>query len=182
MNINFLDVGQRKSAKTVSLLHLLGLFILLIALGSLYGCGNDNSKNDTVALKVKIHQLEERLNTLESAAEQRLDLQNQVNELQQRVMQLDAAIKSAKVEMPARQQAESAGKKEAEAKPAQPAAEKKTPKQTAKKRYHTVQSGDTLYSIARKNDLTVDELVRLNDLKKNQIIRPGQKLVVGSGN
>ena len=184
MKSNFLVVGQGKSAQTASFPCLLGLFILFAAMGSLYGCGNDNPKNDAVALKVKIHQLEERLNALENAAGPQADLQKQVSELQQRVTQLDAAIKSAKVDAPVAQQPEDPGKKEAAAKPEppapvkkeQPAAETKT-----QKRYYTVESGDTLYGIARKNNLTVEELVRLNDIKKNQVIRPGQKLMVGSG-
>ena len=170
-------------------LRLLGLFILISALGSLYGCGNGNSKNDTAALKVKIHQLEERLNKLETAAEQRIQLQDQVNQLQQKVAQLDEALKSAKAQAPAPPQPEPTVKKETAAKPEppappkkeQPAAEKEKPKQAAGKRYHTVEPGDTLYSIARKNNLSVEELLHLNNLKENKIIYPGQKLVVGSG-
>ena len=41
---------------------------------------------------------------------------------------------------------------------------------------HTVSSGETLYSIARKNGTTVDKLYKLNGLKKDAVIRPGQKI------
>jgi LysM repeat protein/biotin carboxyl carrier protein len=47
-------------------------------------------------------------------------------------------------------------------------------------KYHEVQSGDSLYLIARKYGLSVDELCRLNNMHPRQIIRPGQKLLVTS--
>lgn len=50
-------------------------------------------------------------------------------------------------------------------------------KQTEKK-YHVVTSGQTLSSIAKKYDLSIDELKKLNGLKSDNI-QLGQKLVVG---
>lgn len=47
-----------------------------------------------------------------------------------------------------------------------------------KKQYHKVVRGDTLYSISRKYGLSVEEICRLNNLKKNQSIQTGQKLMV----
>ena len=44
--------------------------------------------------------------------------------------------------------------------------------------YYAVRKGDTLYSIAKKNGLTVDELRDLNDLAKNAKLRVGQQLRV----
>jgi LysM repeat protein len=64
-----------------------------------------------------------------------------------------------------------------------PVPEKKQPAneaQPAKKKsvVHVVRKGETLESIARKYGTTVLELRRLNDLKKNAILRVGQKLVI----
>lgn len=42
---------------------------------------------------------------------------------------------------------------------------------------HTVQSGDTLYAIAVKNKISVQELMKLNNLKSDLIL-PEQKLIV----
>ena len=50
----------------------------------------------------------------------------------------------------------------------------------ASKQYHEVQSGESLYLIATKYGLSVDELCRLNNINPRQIIRPGQKLLVTS--
>lgn len=44
--------------------------------------------------------------------------------------------------------------------------------------YHTVRSGDTLSGLAVKYHITVDNLCRLNNMKRTDIIRIGQKLRV----
>lgn len=41
-------------------------------------------------------------------------------------------------------------------------------------RVHKVKSGETLYSIARKCGISVDRLCRLNNIKRNTTLRPGQ--------
>ena len=46
------------------------------------------------------------------------------------------------------------------------------------KRYHTVRSGETLYSISRRHDLTVQKIRRLNKLNNSSLIYPGQKLLL----
>jgi membrane-bound lytic murein transglycosylase D len=46
--------------------------------------------------------------------------------------------------------------------------------------YYAVQKGDTLYSIAKKYDLTVDELRDLNELGRAEKLRHGQKLRVNA--
>ena len=46
--------------------------------------------------------------------------------------------------------------------------------------FHTVKKGDTLYSIAKKNGLTVAELRELNDIGKETPLKKGQKLRVAS--
>ena len=48
-------------------------------------------------------------------------------------------------------------------------------------RYHQVRAGDTLYSIARRYGLKVDELRQLNKLAPNAVLHPGDKLVVSQG-
>ena len=57
-----------------------------------------------------------------------------------------------------------------------PAAPK--PVVTSKKKYHTVQKGETLLKIGKKYGITVEELRKLNNLSKGQSIKIGQKLLV----
>jgi murein DD-endopeptidase MepM/ murein hydrolase activator NlpD len=44
--------------------------------------------------------------------------------------------------------------------------------------YHTVKKGESLSLIAKKYNTSVNEIIRLNNLKKPYIIRPGQKLKI----
>ncbi len=46
---------------------------------------------------------------------------------------------------------------------------------------YTVQKGDTLYGIARKNGMKVPELLQLNNLDNNVVIKVGQKLKISGG-
>ncbi len=46
--------------------------------------------------------------------------------------------------------------------------------------YHTVKQGDTLYSIARQYNTSLDELCRVNNISKNTTIKVGQKLKIPS--
>ncbi len=43
---------------------------------------------------------------------------------------------------------------------------------------YTVAKGDTVYSIAKKNGMTVSELINLNNLDSNAVIKVGQKLKI----
>ena len=43
-----------------------------------------------------------------------------------------------------------------------------------KQKNYTVKKGDTLYSIAKRNGMTVDQLCKMNGIKKNSSIKPGQ--------
>jgi LysM repeat protein len=62
---------------------------------------------------------------------------------------------------------------------AKAAAPKAAPSTTPQPQYHVVQSGDTLYSISKKYNLEVDQLLQLNHMKPDSVIQPGQKLIVG---
>jgi LysM repeat protein len=62
---------------------------------------------------------------------------------------------------------------------AKAAAPKAAPSTTPQPQYHVVQPGDTLYSISKKYNLEVDQLLQLNHMKPDSVIQPGQKLIVG---
>ena len=46
--------------------------------------------------------------------------------------------------------------------------------------YYAVKKGDTLYSVAKRHNLTVEELRDINDLSRNAKLHPGQKLRVNT--
>src|SRR5688572_25481967 len=43
---------------------------------------------------------------------------------------------------------------------------------------YTVKSGESLWTIARKNNLTVPQLTAANSLKSDVVLKPGQKLII----
>ncbi len=61
--------------------------------------------------------------------------------------------------------------------PVTPPTPQPEPPATAQPLYYTVVKGDTLYSIARRHQTTVDEIKRLNGLDSN-LIKPGQRLLI----
>ncbi|MBX7182764.1 MAG: LysM peptidoglycan-binding domain-containing protein [Bacteroidia bacterium] len=50
---------------------------------------------------------------------------------------------------------------------------------TPKSKFVTVKKGDTLFRIATENNLSLDELLKLNDLHRNSTLKIGQRLRVG---
>lgn len=61
----------------------------------------------------------------------------------------------------------------------QPRPEPEAPRDTLT---HEVQQGENLFRIGLKYNISVDELMRLNNLSPGDSIHPGQKLVVGTKN
>lgn len=51
-------------------------------------------------------------------------------------------------------------------------------KTTTRKLHYTVRNGDSLYLIANRFRITINDLVRWNKIDKNKILRPGQKLTM----
>ena len=49
---------------------------------------------------------------------------------------------------------------------------------TTRKLNYTVRNGDSLYLIASRFRVSVNQLVRWNNLDKNKILRPGQRLTM----
>jgi len=57
--------------------------------------------------------------------------------------------------------------------------QKKRSSSQVKRGYHTVRSGESLYTIAKKYGISTDRLCRLNKITSKKPIQPGQKLLVG---
>lgn len=118
------------------------------------------------ALSVKFESLTKRLAWIES----RLGAMSKKQDIM--VSSGNAASASASAEgsrTPVKQATVSSVKK----KPAAPAETSINARPTV---YHVVEKGDTLYGISRKYDISLNDLLQLNNLKKTSAIHPGEKL------
>ncbi|MBW2345366.1 MAG: LysM peptidoglycan-binding domain-containing protein [Deltaproteobacteria bacterium] len=158
-----------------------GILILSVIVALFFGSGGKASTEDLAAIETNIDLLGQRLTQLE-------DLENKLTQLDKQGKSLQKFI--ARTDRSGRSQAKRLDKltKSIDAlqkKMAALAAKAKAPRTIKKKQtsalkgsYHKVNAGESLYRIAQKYGITVDELLRLNNLNKNQAIYPGQKLLV----
>ncbi len=120
------------------------------------------------SIEKRLAQIEDRLNNLEAGNDGLGKLQNKLQQvkssLSRKMNQISAEVgKIKKI---------AAGLKSA--KPTSP-----VPSQTkTQKLVHQVGAGETFYSISRQYGITVEELLRLNNLSADAVIHPGQELVV----
>lgn len=154
--------------------------LILIVLIALFSAGDNKlSTGDLSSIQVKLDQLENRLTHLEGMEARIASLEKQkkglpqsmadrsgksltqrLDKLAHRIDQLEKTMASA----PAKTEA--------------PYPIQTRPFPLDKGRYHEVRSGETLYRIALQYGISVDELCRLNNVTPEQVIHPGQKLLV----
>ena len=127
--------------------------------------------DDLAAMQARLTQLEKRIDHLEGMESKRLvtetaktegPLAQQLQNLTKRLDQLEKRIAPA----PLKAQA--------------PLTPQEKPSPVKKERYHEVRSGDTLFGIATKYGITIDEFCRLNKISPRDIIYPGRRLLVAS--
>ncbi|MCG6895296.1 MAG: LysM peptidoglycan-binding domain-containing protein [Desulfobacteraceae bacterium] len=185
-------VSRIFGSSALPILIVLGAAVVLILLVLFFLPGGQriSGGTDLTEVNARLTQLEDRLARVEEALEDvpRVDSQDRkLEQLKGRFDRLEASLAlrmdhlTQQVEaLKKTPRAEVAVKPEPRPKPAPkpkpapaPAKKEATPAQ-----YHTVQAGDTLYSISRKNGLTVEQLRAFNGLRAGEPIRPGQKLLV----
>ena len=130
------------------------VLLLVVVSPFLFGCDNGESKEELSFIKTRLDQVEERLARL-GAVEERL---TQLEGTEQKMAHLESQVN--KLER-------SISK-----------LNKLVASRTKKDRYHEVRQGDSLFKIAQKHGITVEELCRLNKITSKTVIRPGQKLLV----
>ncbi len=158
-----------------------GILILSVVLSLFFGSGGNVSTEELAAIEAKIDLLGQRLKRLEGLDNRLANLEKQGKSLQRSIANTDKSGKSRAKRLDKLTKSID----ELQKKMAALAEKRKAPRITKKKRtpvvkgrYHQVNAGESLYRIAQKYGLTVNELLRLNSLKKNEAIYPGQKLLV----
>ena len=138
------------------------ILILVVVAAIFFWERNNRFAEDIGAINVRIDLLEKRLHQLdlEDMNKKAARLEGQIKALNKSVARLNRTVA---------------------AKPKTGPAIKKKAISQAKRRYHKVRPGETISRIARKYAISVDKLCRYNNLTKNQVIYPGQKLLVSPG-
>ena len=109
------------------------------------------------------------------------DLEDRIKKVQQSVAELEkskAAVSRGMDKLNNRVERLAKGISSASEKIQELSAAKRVSDSGVKKRYYEVRRGDTLFGIAKKVNISLDKLCRLNGLNKAGNIIPGQKLLV----
>jgi LysM repeat protein len=149
------ELYDARGVRKTLILWSVGILLLALVMVLLFRGDDKEVLEELAALKERVGQLEKRQPELERAGERVARLEGRVSGLKKSISKLNRAVAS---------------------KSKEPRVVKKTPTSPAKGRFHKVRPGDTLYGIAGKYGLTVNQLRRYNNMDKNQGIRPGQKL------
>lgn len=165
-------VRTKRSMSLTSYLIFAGIVVLILAIGcALFLKFHETSRADLDATKNRLKMLEQRFP----------QLAGQVMELEQSMSNLNASGESLtkrvdELSYKVAQLQTAAATKQAKGKP--PVSVQEKPPVKSEPAYHQVQPGETLFRIAKKYGISVAELCRLNQINKEQAIRPGQKLLV----
>ncbi|MDJ0780644.1 MAG: LysM peptidoglycan-binding domain-containing protein [Desulfosarcinaceae bacterium] len=121
-------------------------------------------------------QFKERFERTDASTSLRMDhLATSLSAVQKRVEKLEKSRAATVAPRPTESTAKtSATASSGAVQPAKPTASKAATPAT----FHTIVKGDTLYSVGRKYGLKVDELLRINNLPADTVIKPGQRLRV----
>ena len=161
----------------------IGIAILALMVILLIRGGENVNKEELKSLSTRIDKIERRLASAEAIEKKVSSLEAQLPTLNQSIARLDGADRTLKerIDKLTQQMERQAATPAPAPKATTPAPSPKTSSSKAISRYHEVAPGETLYQIARKYGMSVDELRRLNKLKSGQILQPGQKLLVSTG-
>lgn len=153
-----------------------GLLLLLVLLIIFRGCGSQPA-GQVRTLAGKVSRLEDKLIELEAAQVKQQELSKRFDrqeDFQVLVHRLDSLGKRVDDLEKTVSLIEQGTKDKASGAPARDARDT----DFLREKTHTVQPGDTLYSISQKYEITVDKLRRWNELGRDGVIYPGQELVV----
>jgi LysM repeat protein len=136
------------------------IILLILLLGATMGIiiGSKTRIKQLEDRIVKLEKIEYRLTQIGEQAESFDQFKNRLDKLEVSLSKTEVLIKNP----------DRLSKKIAE----------KTPPEVAQKQYHTVTSGETLFSISHRYGLPIEKIRLLNKLTEASVIHPGQKLLL----
>jgi LysM repeat protein len=163
----------------------LAAVVLLVGVWRMGGDESPVNTEQLAGLESRLAQIEQRLEAMATVAPavtvDAEGLQRQIDALVRRMDRSETALGqrlTALENSPKASPPPAPRPKPAVAPKPKPAAAPKASAAPAKASLYTVKPGDTLYSIARRENLNVEKLRQLNNLKAGDPIRPGDRLKV----
>ncbi|MCG6878143.1 MAG: LysM peptidoglycan-binding domain-containing protein [Deltaproteobacteria bacterium] len=138
------------------------LFVFAILVFGLYGCSDDKVSKDVNSIKSRLEKIEDRLSNIEKSSKRVGVLEDEFQKLQQSMDAWERAITARLAPVSKKKGASQA----------------KTVESRNKGKSYMVERGDSLFRIAQKHNMTVDQLCQLNKITKNTVLHPGVKLLV----
>ena len=159
-----------------TLIIVAGIALLIILLIVYSKGGNRLPKEEQHSIQARLSQLEKRLTHLEGMGERVSFLEQREKALSRRFADYDRSEGS----LPQRVDtlSERVDRLEKGVTTVVSKTGVTTMSQRMRSHYHEVKNGDTLYHIALQYDTSVEMLCRLNKISPEQVIYPGQKLLV----
>ena len=168
-----------KQGRTLILVAV-GFLILIVVFTIFFGSRNKISKKELNAITITLEQMEKRLKALDGIVKKTDSLEDQIKGLGKSISKLERSgnfLKQRQDKLTKRINGLQKGKIPVTAKTTPPHTVQKSGDAQAKKRYHIVRRGETLFVIAKKYGISLNELRRLNKITKSRIY-PGQKLLI----
>ena len=156
-----------------------GLVIFIVLMGMIFGRGNEASEEDFASVRQRLDRIEDKLSLIKGIEDRIARLEKQEKQLQQSV---GKASKSG-ISLRGRLDRLSRNLNKLQKRIAPVTAKsrgsaRKKVVSSSKRIYYNVKTGDSLYRIAEQYGMSIDELCSLNRMNQNQVIHPGQKLLV----
>ena len=160
-----------KIQRTVKILGGLVILVLIMLFAHIYRGGTNLSPEDLKGIRTDVANLEKGLWTLE---EKITFLEASGKEMQKSILGAKRSRETISASLKDLSREIGQFEKRIES------IEGKRKAQTTKE-YYEVRPGDTLYRISQQYGISLDELLRLNGLAPDHLLRPGQKLIISGG-
>jgi LysM repeat protein len=161
------------------------IIIVIILLAVFFRGSRTPGSKDLEIMRERIEHLDARMVRLESFGKKVIAIENQFAALEQTLSRLETSNRALNQKVSdLTQKAETFSTTIASAppKPKAPPSPQPTSSPETMAQYHEVSRGETLFRISKKYGITVNQVRQLNNLKENEAIYPGQKLLVRPAN
>lgn len=184
-----LKIGLLSKAHFVYVLVGLAIVALISVLTMLLSGGSSaiSGQGNLVDLEKRMRRLEERLDNYATIDEKVTRIWEQAKSFEKFKDRFDRSEASTSLRMDhltmslesMQKQVNEVLKAKTTSPPPRPAASKNdSPQTNSKIKYHKVATGDTLYSISKQYNMGLEELLKINRMKLDSVIVPGQQLII----